>query len=107
MAKQLQISQNDHGIIFEVEIVDKEQKPINLELDSIKFWVTTPSRKDLPIENVEIIDELSGRVEFEIAREHTEEVGEHMVFVEFYSDSHEVTSVDAITYEVIRERRGN
>ena len=106
MAKQIQISQNDHGIIFEAEIVDKDKNPINLETDNIKFWVTTPSRKDLPIEDIKVVDAAKGKVEFEILGEHTKEVGEHMIFIELSSLTHEVTSVEAATYEVIRERRG-
>lgn len=106
MAKQITISQGDYGIIFSTQIIDQTKKPIIVGTDNIRFYVVTPTRQSIPVDNVTIIDEENGLVEFEIQQEHTQSIGEHEVYVEISSPLFEVTSVVAATYTIEPEHGG-
>ena len=106
MAKQILISQGDYGILFNVTILDETNKPIIVGSDNIKFYVITPSGNKIEVNDVYIIDDNAGIVEFELDKEHTQEAGNHQIYVEISSPTFEVTSVLAENYYVIEEHGG-
>ena len=106
MAKQILISQGDYGILFNVTILDETNKPIIVGSDNIKFYVITPSGNKIEVNDVSIIDENTGIVEFELDKEHTQEAGNHQIYVEISSPTFEVTSVLAENYYIMEEHGG-
>lgn len=106
MAKQILISQGDYGILFSTTIIDETKTPIIVGTDNIRFYVVTPSNNKIEVNNINIIDDNAGLVEFELDTTHTQEVGNHGVYVEVSSPLFEVTSVLAVNYYVMAEHGG-
>lgn len=106
MAKQTIITQGDYGILFNVQILDSSKAPITIGTDKVKFYVVTPNKQKINVDDVSIIDESKGIVEFEINSEHTQTVGNHEVYVEISSPLFEITSNIGENYYVMAEHGG-
>lgn len=109
MAKQILISQNDYGIVFNVQLLNEDKTPIVIGNDKISFYVVPPlgSIEDkLKVEDVNIIDNVKGVVEFELKPQHTANVGNHEIYCEISNPTFEITTVFAEMYYVMAEHGG-
>ena len=106
MAKQILIGQNDYGIIFNVTLLDEDKQPIIIGEDRVKFYVVKPDGTKETVDDVAIIDNVKGLVEFELRPKHTDVVGNYSIYVEISSPTYEITTVFAVNYYVMSEHGG-
>lgn len=106
MAKQILISQNDYGIVFNVTLLNEDKTPIIIGNDKVTFYVVKPDNAKEVITDVTIIDNFKGIVEFELKTQHTKQVGNHSIYVELSNPTFEVTTVFAENYYVMEEHGG-
>lgn len=104
--KQAIVSQNDYGIAVKIGIVDGEGNLYkNWNIEDVNVIVITPSGVQTPVSDVTIIGgggECKG-VMAVLNAEHTQEVGNHALYVRIKQSSLMATTVNAWNYYVLSE----
>ena len=106
MAKQILISQNDFGILFNVTILNEDKSPVVFESDTVNVYIVKPDGTKTMVEQVDIIDNAGGVIEFELKPNHTDITGNYSIYIEIGSPLYEITTVLAENYYVMPEHGG-
>ena len=103
MAKLMNITQGDYGIVFNIQLLNDKKEYIHiLDEDDVIAHIQFPDGTciDIDPDCLTIIDRLKGLIRIVLSEEYTAEEGYYQVFVALKSDSYKINANSSIPYYV-------
>jgi hypothetical protein len=110
--KPIIITQGDRGILFEVQILDKDKKPVPILGDKVYVNIVNPDNSIRTItsddvDGVIIVSEQDGIIQFALNTLDTAQIDIHKTFYGLNTLDYDINSPNSIDYFVVARNGGN